>query len=295
MKAHLPVLVLLGASVLWGLSWLPLKGINTMGIDGIGLIFFSYGILALALSPLLLQQFTLWKEHKNTMLLIALFGGGANLAFTYALINGEVIRVMVLFYLLPVWGVAGGRLFLKEDIDRWRYLGVLLAISGAFIILGGLEVLDTPPSWIDLIALASGLFFAMNNLLFRAAQAIPVSSKTGSMFFGCFTLAGVFLLMGIEQFPSGVGENAWLMLVLYALFWLLLANIGSQWSVTHMEAGRSSIIIVLELITAVISAILIAGESMSALESTGGVLIMTAAFIEAFRTKNDDIPARTIS
>ena len=62
-----------------------------------------------------------------------------------------------------------------------------------------------------------------------------------------------------------------------------------------MEAGRSSIIIVLELITAVISAILIAGESMSALESTGGVLIMTAAFIEAFRTKNDDIPARTIS
>lgn len=294
MRVYLPVVVLFGASVLWGLTWLPLKAINAMGIDGIALIFAAYAILSLTLSPLLLKQFSSWKEHKNVMLLIALFGGGANLAFTYALINGEVIRVMVLFYLLPVWGVVGGRLFLKEDIDRWRYLGIFLAISGAFFILGGFEVLDAQPSWIDLIALVSGLFFALNNLLFRAAQSIPVSSKIGSMFVGCFTLAGLLLLAGIEQFPSSVTENAWWMLVLYALFWLLLANIGSQWSVTHMEAGRSSIIIILELITAVISATLIAGETMSPLEYTGGALIITAAFIEAIRTKDDEIPKTII-
>ncbi|MDH4945070.1 DMT family transporter [Sulfurimonas sp. C5] len=294
MKAHLPVLVLLGASILWGLTWLPLKSINEMGIDGIGLIFLAYGMLAFILVPLLVKQFKIWKEHKKMMFLIAFFGGGANLAFTYALINGEVIRVMVLFYLLPVWGVAGGRLFLKEEIDRWRYLGAFLAISGAFLILGGFEVFNTPPSWIDLIALISGLFFALNNLMFRAAQAIPVSSKIGSMFFGCFAMAGVFLLAGVEQLPSGISDNAWLLLIGYALFWLLLANIGSQWGVTHMEAGRSSIIIILELITAVVSATLIAGETMTAIEWTGGALIMTAAFIEAFRTKDDDQPLTTI-
>ena len=265
-----------------------------MGIEGIALIFLAYGLLTVTLIPLLLKQFSIWKEHRKMMLLIALFGGGANLAFTYALINGEVIRVMVLFYLLPVWGVAGGRIFLKEDIDRWRYLGVFLAISGAFFILGGFEVLDTPPSWIDLIALVSGLFFAMNNLLFRAAQSIPVASKIGSMFFGCFALAGIFLLAGIEQFPMTITGNAWLMLVSYAFFWLLIANIGSQWSVTHMEAGRSSIIIILELITAVISATFIAGEIMSPLEYMGGALIVTAAFIEAFRTKDDEVPVTTI-
>jgi drug/metabolite transporter (DMT)-like permease len=294
MRAHLPVIVLLGASVLWGLSWLPLKSINTMGIDGVSLIFVVYGILALSLSPLLVKQFMIWKEHKKVMLLIALFGGGANLAFTYALINGEVIRVMVLFYLLPVWGVVGGRIFLKEDIDRWRYLGVFLAISGAFLILGGVEVLNAPPSWIDLIALASGLFFAMNNILFRASQSVPVSAKLGVMFLGCFSLAGVLLIGGIEQFPQDMNGNTWIMLVSYALFWLLVANIGSQWSVTHMEAGRSSIIIILELITAAVSATLIAGETMSPIEYTGGALIVGAAFIEALRTKDDDIPVTTI-
>ena len=92
-----------------------------------------------------------------------------------------------------------------------------------------------------------------------------------------------------------ITENAWIMLVSYALFWLLLANIGSQWSVTHMEAGRSSIIIILELITAVISATLIAGETMTTIEYIGGTLIMMAAFIEAFRTKNDEIPLTTMN
>ncbi len=266
-----------------------------MGLQGIGLIFFAYGLLSITLMPMLIRQLSLWRGHLKVMLLIGLFGGGANLAFTYALINGDVIRVMVLFYLLPVWGVAGGRLFLHEQIDAWRYLGVFLAIGGAFFILGGFDVLDKPPSWIDLIALLSGLFFAMNNLLFRGAQAVPVSSKIGSMFLGCFSLAGVLLLAGIESFPSGVSEDAWLMLALYAWFWLLLANIGSQWSVTHMEAGRSSIIIIFELITAVISATVIAGESMSLLEYMGGALIMTAAFIEAFRTKDDDKPTTTIN
>jgi drug/metabolite transporter (DMT)-like permease len=114
------------------------------------------------------------------------------------------------------------------------------------------------------------------------------------MFIGCFAMAGMFLLAGIEQFPMDITQNAWMMLVSYALFWLLLANIGSQWSVTHMEAGRSSIIIILELITAVISATLIAGEIMSPLEYMGGALIVTAAFIEAFRTKDDEVPVTTI-
>lgn len=195
---------------------------------------------------------------------------------------------MVLFYLLPLWGVVGGRIFLQERIDTWRYIGVALAIGGAFIILGGFKVFDTPPSWIDLIALLSGLFFAMNNLLFRAAQEIPVSAKLGMMFFGCFFLATGFLAFGIESLPEEVAGDGWMMLVAYSLLWLLVANIGSQWGVTHMEAGRSSIIIILELITAVISATLIAHESMTFYESIGGALILSAAFIEAFRTPNDD-------
>ncbi|WP_345986692.1 DMT family transporter [Sulfurimonas sp. HSL-1656] len=294
MSSHLPVVVLLGASVLWGLTWLPLKQINGMGIDGIALTMGAYGILALLLTPVLMAQFAQWREHKRAMGMILLFGGGANLAFTYALINGEVIRVMVLFYLLPVWGVLGGKFFLREGVDLWRWLGAALAVTGAFVILGGFDALGGAPSWIDLIALLSGLLFAMNNLVFRAAAEVPVASKITVMFYGCLILAGALLALGVEELPYDADSDAWLALAAYAVLWLLLANIGSQWGVSHMEAGRSSIIIIMELITAVISATLIAGERMDAMEMIGGVLILTAALIEALRTKEDDLPETTI-
>ncbi len=294
MRAHLPVFILLGASVFWGLSWLPLKSINAMGLDGIALSLGAYGLLALILTPILARQATLWLQHKRAMVLILFLGGGANLAFTYALINGEVIRVMVLFYLLPVWGVLGGKFFLKEHIDRWRWLGATFAVGGAFLILGGFDALGGAPSWIDLIALLSGLFFALNNLAFRAAQAVPVVSKITAMFYGVAIMAIVLLAFGVEPIPGDVDPDAWSGLALYALFWLLVANLGSQWGVTHMEAGRSSIIIIMELITAVISATLIAGETMSPVEMVGGAMILAAAFIEAARTKDDEIPETTI-
>lgn len=292
MKGYLPVIILLGASILWGLSWLPLKAINAMGIQGIALSFGAYGIIAMVMSPQLWKQRALGWKHRNVMFWIALFGGGANLTFTYALINGEVIRVMVLFYLLPVWGVLGGYFFLKERIDRWRWVGVTAAILGAFLILGGFKIFETPPLWIDALALLSGLLFALNNLLFRFAQSVPVASKIGAMFYGCFALAALLLLGHIEPFPINVGIQAWGALGAYALIWLLLANIGSQWGVTHMEAGRSSIIIIMELITAAISATLIAGEIMDFREYIGGFLILSAALIEALRTQEDETKER---
>jgi len=289
-----PVIVLFAASILWGLSWLPLKGINAQGIDGIAMIFGSYGLLALALTPLLILQYRTFMQHKKAMALIALFGGGANLAFSYALIEGDVIRVMVLFYLLPLWGVLGGKIFLKEQIDPWRWMGAGLAIIGAVFVLGGFGALSAPLNWIDLVALLSGLFFAMNNLVFRAVQAVPVGSKIAVMFYGCFVIAALLLLGGFETFPMEADTSAWAMVAAYAFLWLLVANIGSQWGVTHMEAGRSSIIIIMELITAVISAAIIAGETMKTIEMFGGVLILTAALIEALRSADDDKPKTQI-
>jgi len=288
-----PVLVLMGASILWGLSWLPLKEINASGVDGIMQIFLTYGILVFILTPFLLKHIEIIGVHKKALLLIALFGGAANLAFTYALINGDVIRVMVLFYLLPIWGVLGGKIFLQESIDVWRYLGVILAIVGAFIILGGFNAFHTPPSWIDLVALLSGLFFAINNLFFRAVQTVPVIPKVTIMFFGCFALSAFFLFGDAQELSFHFTSEVWMMIIAYSIGWLLIANIGSQWGITHMEAGRSSIIIILELITAVISASIITNETMTSIEYIGGAFILSAALIEAVRTKDDAVVETT--
>lgn len=214
---------------------------------------------------------------------IAITGGSAILCFTYALMYGDVVRVMVLFYLLPVWGVLGGRVFLLEPIDRIRWFGVVIAIVGAFLILGGPRIFDSPPTWIDLLALLSGLFFAANNMFFRGAVSLSLPTKLMTMFYGCSVISGLLMLFGAQAWPASLPAVSWGWLVLYTLTWLLLANVGSQWAVTRMEAGRSSIIIIMELVAAVVSAMIISKTNLSLVEWGGCLLVVTAAYLEASR------------
>ncbi len=291
MTRLLTLLILAGASVMWGISWLPLKHLNLMGIEGIPLTFIAYGGVAVVLLPVLVRQRAQWRGEGRWLLAIALLGGYANLAFTTAMVYGEVVRVMVLFYLLPVWGVLGGHLFLGERVDIARWLAVALALLGAVLILGGFTALRGAASWTDPLAISAGLTFAANNLVFRARQRAPVPSKVSAMLIGCFVIAGVLMLLDAQAWPEQAG-SAWGYAALYGIAFVLVATIGTQWGVTHLESGRASIIIILELVTAVISAVLIGGETMDATEVTGAVLILSAAMIEA-RRAGDATPVIT--
>jgi len=282
MPINLPVLILLIGSVLWGLTWIPLKYFNQQGIDGVPLIFIAYGFLGLLLLPVIIKQFPLWRAGQRYMWLILLLGGIANLSFALAIVYGDVVRVMVLFYLLPAWGVLGGKIFLKEDIDKTRWVAVLLALSGAFLVLGGFQLFDAAPSWVDLLALTAGFALSMNNIAFRASAHLPVVSKIGTQFFGTFILAVLLLVFGAQTMPAISNTNLGL-LIAFGLIWLLAATFATQWAITKLEVSRASILIILELITAVVSAMWIAGERLTLLETVGGIMIIVAAVLEAFR------------
>ncbi len=275
-----PVLVLVCSSILWGLTWWPLKGLHARGVDGIPLILVGYGTVAVCSLPLLWKTRRAWLSHKRMMTAIAALGGVANLSFASALVYGDVVRVMVLFYLLPLWGVVGGRVFLGEQIDRVRALTMVLALSGAFLVLGGPAMFDTPPTFIDFIALLSGFAFAMNNICFRASQDLPVPSKVPAMFVGCAACATFLLAAGVQPFPTEVAPVTWGLVVAFGLG-VLVATLGTQFGVTHLEAGKSSIIMILELLSAAVSAAIIGRELLSPLEMVGGIFIVGASLLEA--------------
>ncbi len=286
MGHSLPVILLLFSSLMWGLTWWPLKAFHEAGIDGIPLILIAYGVVGLVLSWLLVRDWQQWRGKRHFLLLFFLLGGYANLAFASAMIYGDVVRAMMLFYLGPVWGVIGGRVFLGEQIDRQRWAGVLFAMAGAWLILGGESLLAAPPSPLDLLALSAGMAFALNNITFRATHSHPTASKVAAMFMGC----GLFALLLMPVQGHGVPDlSAWVWggLIAFGLLWLLGATVATQWSVTQMEAGRASILLIAELLVAVLSATIIGGESLNSMEMLGGVLILTSTILEAWRQEPD--------
>lgn len=278
-----PVLVLLGASILWGLTWIPLKYFGGFGISGPWVTLFAHGSVGVLCLPLVWRyRHRLW-PLRGWVLALAFFGALANVCFASAMVMGEVPRMMVLFYLLPAWSVLGGRLFLGEQIDGVRALSVGLALLGALFILGGPVILSAPPSFADLVAVLAGFGLAANNVLFRKLQGLPVSAKLAVAFVGC--LLGSLLLTQLASLslPASVPSEVWLELVLFGLFWILLATIGTQFGVHHLEAGRSSVLIITELITAVGTATLASRKPPTLGEALGGVLVVVAALLEARR------------
>lgn len=261
---------------------MPLKYFAQAGVQGIPIILVAFGAATLAILPFCVRERAhLWKHWRNVALMIAA-GGFANFAFTLAIVEGDVIRVVMLFFLAPVWGVIGGRVFLKEKVSRQRALAVVMALLGAFWVLGGTAMFKSPPSWIDLLALAAGFAFAMNNVACRYAQTLSGTGKTASVFVGCTLLAALYLAFTGETLPSPAVE-IWLWVILYGVVGMMVLTYLAQWAVTKVEAGRAHVIMIMELLVAVASASFIGGEDMSSLEIIGGLLILCATFVEAWR------------
>ena len=279
-QAWLPLSILTFSAVMWGVTWWPLKQFGAMGLSGPMISLASYGLVGLIGLPFLLRERNAWQGQIQLLLLLALFGGWANASFVRALMTGDVVRVMLLFYLAPVWSVLGGRLFLHETVSRRRLLAVTFSLAGAFLVIGGTAAFDTALSVADLLAISAGLAFAANNLVTRAAHRIPMASKTIAVFIGCGIVSGMMV------WQQNVVPPAWspalvMALLAFGFGWLVLATFTTQYGVTHIETGRAGIILIVELLAAVISAVLIGGEKLLPREMLGGVLIASAAVIEA--------------
>ena len=276
-----PVLILLFSATLWGLSWWPVKQLVAIGVTGALLPMLAYGIIGISTSWMLWQERHQWRRQTALLLALALVGGWANTAFVSALMVGDVVRVMFLFYLSPVWSVLGGRIFLGERIPAARAVAVAVAVVGLWLVItGGGAPQDISLTLADALALSAGLGFAGNNIIARAAQDIPLRSKTVSVFLGCGLLSGLVFLWQGEPVPD-LPTFAWLGVVLYGFNWLLVATATWQYGVTHIESGRAGVILLAELLVAVVSASWWGGEQLSAIEWIGGALIAGAALIEA--------------
>ncbi len=275
------MLLLVCTSLVWGCTWIPLKAFVGTSLEGAALMAVAYGAVAVTGWLLGRRWWCVPGNDLRALVGIGLLGGYASIAFNLSVMYGEVVRMMSLFYTLPVWAVLGGRLFLGERFTPARLLAVAFALLGAWLILGGANLLAHPPTWLDALALSAGFAFSMNNIVFRATAARPLPAKILAMFSGSALLSLAILLVGLQAWPRDAAPLQLGLGIAFGFGWLLLANIGTQWSVTRLEAGRAAVIIILELVAAVVTSMWLLGTQLSSTEWCGALLILLAAWLEA--------------
>lgn len=284
----LPQTLLVTGAVAWGLGWLPLHHFASVGLVGMPLVLLVYGLLSLFAVPVLWFERRAWLPQRNGLLAIAVCGGGATAALVTALAIGEVVRVMLLFYLAPVWGVLGGWLLLGERLTPLRIGALLLAMLGIGLTLDISSALTHPLSGSDWLALAAGLGFSLNNLATRAADQVPLASKTLAPFLGSALIA-VVLCPVLGEYPPPLSLALSWQIGLMALGWLL-SMAAVQYGVSHIEAGRAAVLVVFELVAAVLSAAWLGNQTIGTHEWLGAALVMIAALTASWPER----PALTV-
>ncbi|MFW5909383.1 MAG: DMT family transporter [Thiohalospira sp.] len=270
-------LLLVGAG-LWGVFWYPLRWLDAMGLPGlwaVAAIYVGASAVGLIAARHHLRDAGRWPVR---LLGIALTSGLSGTAFSLGMIEGHVVRVLLLFYLSPVWSVAMARLFLGERLNAAAVTALVLALAGAVVmLLPGAE--GAPLGRADALGLLAGMAFATTNIQVRHAQAIPLRVKSLAAWSGApFLAAGAAWASG-QGVPSGA--EPWLVALAVGALMMTTMTVTVQVGVTWLPVQQSSVILLFELVAGAVSSALVAGEVIGVREVVGGLLIVAGGLLSA--------------
>ena len=276
---NLAIASLLFSASLWGLIWYPLRLLNEAGMSGIWSSLVMYIAAAALTIPMVFKgRQANWQGDKSILLALALAAGVTNVAFVVALIQGEVMRVMLLFYLSPLWTVLFGRWWLKERLSRRAIIFFCVAMLGSVVMLWNPEMGKPWPRGLsDWLALLAGIAFSINNVIARKLSAQSLAIKTAATWWGVVFVSIAVILTTQAPLPN-VPNSVWLGAWLLGWLGIVAMTVAVLYGLARMPVYRSSVIMLFELIVAAIAAWLLTDEVMTAQEWAGGVMILLAAY-----------------
>ncbi|MGO4395649.1 DMT family transporter [Variovorax sp. M-6] len=281
----MPALALIFNAFVWGVSWFPFRQIEGHGLHPVWATCLVYAAIAIAMALLRRSILGLFAQQPALMLL-GLAAGFTNVGFNWAVTQGDVVRVVLLFYLMPLWSVLLAWAFLGERPSLAALARVALALAGVAVVLKTPETdWPVPSSLPDWLGVAAGFGFAVTNILLRQLRSAPGEARALAMFSGCALVAGVTALagtaLGVIAAPPLVAPAWWgWALVLGTGF--VFANVCLQYGAARLTASATSVIMLSEVLFASISSVALGAATMEERIWFGGALIVLAAVWSAF-------------
>lgn len=272
--------MLAGASM-WGVVWFPMRLLENGGLQGLWLSLVLY---ATALVVSLPRSWRAFGELTRSPVLIGLLivtAGWTNVAFIEAVLQGNVLRVLLLFYLSPLWATLMAWLFLHERISRTALMSLAIAMIGAVVMLWNPALgAPWPQGYADWMALSSGLAFAVSNVATRKLQQVSVTAKVVCVWLGVMMVALV-MIAGFSLPLPRVELSIYAGAVALGIGGIMLMTLFVQYGVTHLPVHRSAVLALIELVAGALSQQLLTDEIVSAREWFGGALIIAGAYLAA--------------
>lgn len=281
---NLPLWLAFASALLWGLWWIPVRALETAGLNGAwaGTAMFAGAIPALVILFLTSKRpFTL----EPRVILSGVMVGGAMMLYSVAVTETTVVRAILLFYLAPAWAITLECLFLGRKFRPINAAAFALAAIGiALIFRGDISVANW--SFGDVLALLSGICWAIGSTLVFSgkdvgARTIALFGCTGALTIGLLMLA---LTGASVPAPSNPTNTAGL-LTLSGTLYIAPVLIATLWSARRLNPTTLSFLLTGEIISGVASSAAFLNEPFGWPEAVGSCVIISAALVDIISPK----------
>lgn len=272
---------LLANAFVWGVSWWPLRQLQNQGWHPLWTTAIVYGFAVVCMLLVRPGALAPMRQYPGVWLLV-LSSGLTNVGFNWAVTTGDVVRVVLLFYLMPAWTILLAWPLLGEQPTRVAIVRVLLALAGVALVL---KTPDTawpvPQSLPDYLALGGGFFFALNNIMLRRLQQVPPATRMLGMFVGGTLLSALAAMvgsqLGLPVHAPGALTPIWMLFALALALAFLISNIALQYGASRLRANTTSVVMLAEILFASLSAMALGVAAPELREWIGGLLIVAVA------------------
>jgi len=273
---------LLVNAALWGVSWWPFRQLQALGLHSLWATSLVYLLIVAAVvarwpdAPRqVLRTRTLWP--------LVVSSGLGTASFLWAVTIGDVIRVVLLFYLMPAWAALLARWLLAEPLGAPVVGRVVLAIAGAAVVLAPSDAgWPLPRDPADGLAIGGGMAFALTGVLLRREAGRPHQARAFAMFSGGLVVAGALALVltALGRVPAPPAPDpGWLLAVAALAVVFGLGNLCLQYGAARLPANVTAVVLLSEVVFAAVSALALDGGSWSARLLAGGAMILAAALL----------------
>ncbi len=281
----LATLVVASFGLLWGFYWMPVRAMVDLGLPGAWGTVLATVTAAVVLAPFVALRWRALVSADKIGLLSVAAGGAAFTLYSIGLVYGRVAIIILLYFLTPVWSVLIARYVMGWHTPALRIVAIFIGIAGLLVMLSAGGTLPMPRGVGEWMSLIAGILWAVGTTGIRVKSDLGVIPATFVFAIGA-TLAGLALAPFFEPLPSlSLGESGAGLLGLAlatGVLWWGVSLAALMWATMRLDPARVGILMQTEVIVGAVSAALLAGEHLAALEIIGGGMVVAAGLLEVW-------------
>ena len=267
----------------WGLFWLPIRALEQAGMSAFWSLMVFYLVPGVIVLPLFGYRWGRMVAGGRGLALIGFVTALPLVLYSVAVLNTDVIRAMMLFYLTPVWSTLLERAVFKQPIGWARWLAIAIAFVGMMVIFRADTGWPAPENIGDWAALAAGFGWSVSSVLLRLDRRhLAIDMFTQNFLWSALLMILAGLVLRATDAPAPglvVGQLWWLAPTIVLV--VMSGVYASMWGAPKLSPGLVGLLCMTEISAGAITAAIWAGESFGGREILGIALISLAGVFDS--------------